>query len=322
MKPKIAVIAGGYSHEKVVSLKSVQTLLDHIDRSKYDLFKVIIDSEGWRVELDSGELPIDKTDFSFKSNESKIKFDFAFITIHGTPGEDGRLQAYLDLVNVPYSTPGYLASTITSNKYVCNSFLQNQGFKCAKSIIVRKDQEFQAGYIIKELGLPCFVKPADGGSSFGVTKVTAEEQLKEAIEYSLEHGSEAMIESFVKGTEVTCGVYLRDNEIKVLPVTEIVTDNDFFDFEAKYKGQSKEITPARLSEEITKEVQRLTFNAYSALGMKGMSRIDFIIQGNIPYLIEVNTTPGLSEQSIIPQQVRHIGYTLQDFFGWCIETSF
>lgn len=323
-KKNLAVIAGGYSHEKIVSLKSVETLLNHLDQEKYSLFKVIIDEEGWFVHLNDGTtINIDKSDFSFQNaNSEKVNFDFAFITIHGTPGEDGRLQAYLDLVNIPFSTPGYLASTVTSNKYVCNSFLSNNGFDCAESLIIRKDTRWDSESILEKIGLPCFVKPVDGGSSFGVTKVTANIQFDDAVRLALQHGSESMVESFVNGTEVTCGVYMKEGRVEVLPVTEIVAENDFFDFEAKYKGQSQEITPARLSEKVTAQVQRLTREAYLSLGLKGMSRIDFIIQDDVPFLIEVNTTPGLSEQSIIPQQVRHEGISLSDFFGWCVECSF
>lgn len=321
MKLKVAVIAGGYSSEKVVSLKSVETLLKYIDSDKFSLYKVIIDETGWFVHTDNQVLSIDKTDFSIFLNGDKLAFDFAFITIHGTPGEDGRLQAYFDLVNVPYSTPGYLASTITSNKFVCNSFLKQNGFDCASAMMIRKGQAYDAAAIVKTLGLPCFIKPSDGGSSFGVTKVSSESQIKDAIELAQQHGSEALIESFVKGVEVTCGVYTKDKEVYALPITEIVSENDFFDYEAKYQGKSTEITPARLSAEVTARVQELTVSAYQLLGLKGMSRIDFIIQDNQPFLIEVNTTPGLSEQSIIPQQVRHQGFSLTEFFGWCIEAS-
>jgi D-alanine-D-alanine ligase len=320
-RPKIAVIAGGYSSEIVVSLKSVQTLLTHIDSSKYDLYKVIIDTSGWFCQVDGLSYQINKTDFSFDYIGQAIKFDFAFITIHGTPGEDGRLQAYFDLVKVPYSTPGYVASTLTANKFICNSFLKQQGFNCAKALVIRPEQAVNDEQIIKTLGLPCFVKPSDGGSSFGVTKVTEAKQLKDAVALALQHGSEALLESMLAGVEVTCGVYGKGKQIAALPVTEIVSENDFFDFEAKYQGKSHEITPARLSDSVTKEIQRLTVEAYKTLGLKGMSRIDFIVVDDVPFLMEVNTTPGLSEQSIIPQQVRYMGYTLQEFFGWCIEES-
>ncbi len=320
-KPNLAVIAGGYSSEKIVSLKSLETLLKYIDDKKYNLYKVIIDELGWYLYLDESKFEINKTDFSVNTHLGIIHFDFAFITIHGTPGEDGRLQAYLDLVKIPYSTPGYLASTITSNKFVCNSFLKQNGFTCAQALLIRKDQDYSSKSIVEKLGLPCFVKPSDGGSSFGVTKVFEEEKLKEAITLALDHGTEALIESFVKGIEVTCGVYTKDNQVHALPITEIVSENDFFDFEAKYQGKSQEITPARLTKEVTQKVQKATVNAYKILGLKGMSRIDFIIQNDVPYLIEVNTTPGLSEHSIIPQQVNHLGISLTDFFGWCIETS-
>lgn len=322
MKPKIAVVAGGYSSEHVVSLKSIETLLKFIDSDKYDLYKVIIDKNGWFLHQDGQHCPIDKTDFSTVIDFQKINFDFAFITIHGTPGEDGRLQAYFDLLQIPYSTPGYLASTITSNKFVCNSFLKQNGFRCADALLIRKGDSINTKEIVARLKLPCFVKPSDGGSSFGVTKVNKEEDLQSAIDLAIEHGSEALIESYVKGIEVTCGVYTKEGAVYALPITEIVSENDFFDYEAKYQGKSKEITPARLSDSVTKEVQSLTVKAYKTLGLKGMSRIDFIVENDLPFLIEVNTTPGLSEQSIIPQQVRKQGYTLTEFFDWCIDASF
>lgn len=320
-KLNLAVIAGGFSSEIIVSLKSVETLLKHLDSDKYNLYKVIIDQNGWNVHSDDKTYEINKTDFSALVEGYKINFDFAFITIHGTPGEDGRLQAYFDLVNIPYSTPGYLASTITSNKYVCNSFLIHNGFRCANSIIIRKGDSIDTGKIINKLSLPCFVKPADGGSSFGVSKVDKESDLVSAVSHAFDHGSEVMIESQITGVEVTCGVYTKEDEVYALPVTEIETDNDFFDYEAKYKGESREITPARIPDEVTLSIQKITIEAYKSLGLKGMSRIDFIIENDVPYLIEVNTTPGLSEQSIIPQQVRHLNYTLTDFFDWCVDAS-
>lgn len=319
--PQIAVVTGGYSHEKIVSLKSVQTLIDHLDTSSYAVFKVVIDELGWYVHVGDRQYRVNKNDFSFEDGTKTIKFDFAFITIHGTPGEDGRLQAYFDLVGVPYSTPSYLASTITSNKFVCNSLLRTQNFKCAQAMLLRQNQQFHPGDVAKTLGLPCFVKPVDGGSSFGVTKVKELSEMEPAIALAFEHGSEVMIEAFVSGIEVTCGVFMKNGEVEVLSITEIVSGNDFFDFEAKYQGKSEEITPARLPQEVFDKIKSLTRQAYLLLGLKGMSRIDYIVQDGEPYLIEVNTTPGLSAQSIIPQQVRHVGYSLQQFFDWCIQAS-
>lgn len=320
--PHIAVVAGGYSHEKIVSLKSVQTLMNHLNTSSYIIFKVVIDELGWFVHLDDQQIEVNKNDFSFHDGNSSIKFDFAFITIHGTPGEDGRLQAYFDMVHVPYSTPSYLASTITSNKFVCNSLLKSQNFKCADSLLIRPKQQVHAGDVVKALGLPCFVKPVDGGSSFGVTKVSDLSEVEPAIALAFEHGSEVMIEAFVSGIEVTCGVFMNADRVEVLSITEIVPGNDFFDFEAKYQGNSEEITPARLPDEVSERIKSLTRQAYLLLGLKGMSRIDFIVQDGVPFLIEVNTTPGLSEQSIIPQQVKYAGYSLEQFFDWCIQASF
>jgi len=321
MKKKIAVIGGGYSNEKVVSMKSMNTLLTHINSDKYDTYSIIIDDSGWGLHYENEIYPIDKTDFSVKVKDLKINFDFAFITIHGTPGEDGRLQAYFDLLDIPYSTPGFLASSITANKFFCNTILKQQGLDCANSLIIRENDVVDIEKLEEEIGFPCFIKPVDGGSSFGVTKVKEKKEVIPAVKKAFEHGSEVMVEEFMKGVEVTTGVFKEQRVIKSLPVTEIVSENEFFDYEAKYKGESKEITPARLSDKVTKTTQEIAREVYKVLNLKGMSRIDFIIQNDIPFVLEVNTTPGLSEQSIIPQQVRYIGNTLENFFGMCIEEN-
>lgn len=318
---KVAVLCGGYSHEKEVSFESVKTILKHLNPEKYDTTKIIIDDSGWYHQNDTERIEIDKNDFSLTVNNNRITFDFAYIIVHGTPGEDGKLQAYFDMQHIPYNTCGHTASTITFDKWACNSLLKQFGVHCAKSKLVRNGDSFSSEEIIQELGLPCFVKPNDGGSSFGTTKVTEPSSLAPAINGAFEHGREVIIESCLSGTEVTCGSYSHNNEIIVLPATEIVTDNDFFDYEAKYLGKSQEITPARIPVETYAEIVKTNKFIYQLLGLNGIVRIDYMIQDEIPFVIEINTTPGMSAASIIPQQAREIGLPLSDLLDSVISNS-
>lgn len=323
MKKNIAVIGGGFSSEAEVSLRSVATVYQHFDREKHTPYKVLILSENdWFVELENQKIAIDKNDFSFTLEGKKIKFDYAFIVIHGTPGEDGKLQGYFDMLKIPYNTCGQLASTLTFDKWVCISLAKQLGFPTANSLVFRKGEQTDASKIITELGLPVFVKPTDAGSSYGVSKVSEESKLELAIKNALDHGTAVLIESELKGTEVTCGIYERPTkELRILGITEVVSENDFFDYEAKYKGKAVEITPARIPADVATQIELYTKQIYRALGMKGMSRIDFIIKNNIPYLLEVNTTPGMTEASFIPQQVKYSQMQLKDFFNEIIETT-
>lgn len=323
MKKKIAIIAGGDSSEIVISLKSAEGLYSFIDKDKYDLYIATIKKGEWNVRLADGEqVPIDKNDFSFLEKGKKQHFDFAYITIHGTPGEDGRLQAYFDMIDMPYSSCGMLASTITFNKFVCNQYLHNFGVKIAKSIHLFKGQEVSNEEVVQRLGLPVFVKPNDGGSSFGVTKVKNESDIQPAIEKAFKEGKEVVIESFISGTEVTCGCYKTDKVTRLLPITEVVTENEFFDFDAKYNGQVKEITPARISQELTEKVQSETSRIYDILGAKGLIRVDYIIpEDGEPVLLEINTTPGMTATSFIPQQVRAAGLDIKDVMTEIIENE-
>lgn len=323
MKKKIAIIAGGDSSEIVISLKSAEGLYSFIDKDKYDLYIATIKKGEWSVRLADGEqVPIDKNDFSFLEKGQKQHFDFAYITIHGTPGEDGRLQAYFDMIDMPYSSCGMLASTITFNKFVCNQYLHNFGVKIAKSIHLFKGQEVSNEEVVQRLGLPVFVKPNDGGSSFGVTKVKNESDIQPAIEKAFKEGKEVVIESFISGTEVTCGCYKTDKVTRLLPITEVVTENEFFDFDAKYNGQVKEITPARISQELTEKVQSETSRIYDILGAKGLIRVDYIIpEDGEPVLLEINTTPGMTATSFIPQQVRAAGLDIKDVMTEIIENE-
>ena len=313
----IAVIEGGYSHEKVISLKSAETVFQNIDRTKYKPTKVRIDEEGWFAFDGDKKIEINLNDFSFNN----ILFDFAFIVIHGTAGEDGKLQAYFDMLNIPYSTCSQLAATLTFNKFICNQYLKNFGINVADAVLIRQQETINTAAIIKKVGLPCFVKPADGGSSFGVTKVKEENGLETAIQLALKHGTQAIIENFMDGREVTNGIYKNAQGIVSLPVTEIISDNDFFDFDAKYKGQSSEVTPADLPEELTLKIKATTRKIYEIIDLKGICRADFIIQNNEPYLIEINTVPGQSAQSIIPQMAAHEGISLKQLFNEVIEIA-
>jgi D-alanine-D-alanine ligase len=319
----IAIVAGGDSSEVVVSLKSAQGIKSFIDQNVYKTTIVTIIGNEWNAVVSETEkFPIDKNDFSFVQNGQKQTFDFAYITIHGTPGENGILQGYFDLIGLKYSCCGVLAASLTFNKFVCNRYLQAFGANIAQSVLLRKEQTYQADQIIATVGLPCFVKSNVGGSSFGVTKVKEASQLNDAIAIAFKEGEEVIIESFLQGTEITCGMYKTHNKTVVFPIIEVVTDNEFFDYDAKYNGQVKEITPARISDELTAEVQRQTAKYYDVLGCKGIVRIDYIISPDgVPHVLEANTTPGMTPTSFIPQQVRAAGLDIKDVMADIIENQ-
>jgi D-alanine-D-alanine ligase len=319
---KIAIISGGYSSEAEISVKSANVVKKFLDSSIYTAFVVKISETNWSVLIDGNEVAIDKNDFSYIQNGTKHFFDGVFNAIHGSPGENGLMPSYFEMLNLPYTGPKPLQASITFNKWACNTFLQQAKINCAKSFIARKGINYNYAEIIKNVGLPCFVKPNNGGSSFGVTKVKQTAELESAIEKALEHDNEALIESFLAGREVTCGVYKYKGEILALPITEILSKNEFFDYNAKYKGDSEEITPAQIKPEITNEIQKIVVDVFAFLGLTSFARIDFIIVNDKPVMLEVNTVPGLSEQSIIPQQVRAAGMDLTQFFGMMMEESF
>jgi D-alanine-D-alanine ligase len=319
----IAIVAGGDSSEVVVSLKSAQGIKSFIDSNVYKTTIVTIIGQEWNaVVSETEQYPIDKNDFSFVQNGQKQTFDFAYITIHGTPGENGILQGYFDLIGMKYSCCGVLAASLTFNKFVCNRYLQAFGANIAKSVLLRQGDAYQADEILATVGLPCFVKSNVGGSSFGVTKVKEASQLNDAIAIAFKEGAEVIIESFLPGTEITCGMYKTHNKTVVFPITEVVSENDFFDYDAKYNGQVKEITPARISDELTTEVQRQTAKYYDILGCKGIVRIDYIISPDgVPHVLEANTTPGMTPTSFIPQQVRAAGLDIKDVMADIIESE-
>ncbi|MGL5015204.1 MAG: D-alanine--D-alanine ligase [Bacteroidales bacterium] len=323
MRRNIAIISGGDSSEWVVSKKSAQGLLSFIDSKHYNRYLVVIRQSKWSVIIDDEEYPIDKNDFSFIKDNTKVKFDFAYITIHGTPGENGLLQGYFELIGVPYSSCDVLASAITFNKFSCNRYLETFGISTARAIRLRKGEEVSNHQVLEEIALPCFIKPNVGGSSFGVTKVKEEGEIQEAIRKAFEEGEEVIIESLLTGTEITCGCYKTKNRSVVLPITEVVSKNEFFDFEAKYNADFvEEITPARLPDSITSEVQALTSRIYDILGCKGIIRVDYIISDNKINLLEVNTTPGMTSTSFIPQQISAAGLNISDVMQEIIENEF
>ena len=319
----IAIVAGGYSSEYEVSLRSAEGMYGFIDKSLYNLYIVFIRKGQWIVKMQNGSMcDIDKNDFSFMDSEEKIKFDYAYITIHGSPGEDGRLQGYFDMLDIPYSSCSVLTGALTFNKFVNNQFLKSLGIRVPDSIRLMGGRKIETGDVVRQLGLPVFVKPNDGGSSFGVTKVKEESQLQPAIEKAFAEGREVIIERFVKGTEVTCGCYKTKTKQVVFPITEVVTENEFFDYNAKYNGEVQEITPARIPDEITKKIQEETLRIYDMIGAHGIIRIDYIIpEDNNPVLLEINTNPGMTTTSFIPQQIKAAGIDIKDVMTDIIENN-
>ena len=321
MKKNIAVVYGGDSSEFVVSVKSSKNVFESINPSIYNVWKVQMQGLNWEVlEGDQVIATIDKGDFSFVKNSEKIQFDFAYITIHGTPGEDGKLQGYFDLVKIPYSTCGVYSSALTFNKYFCSNYLRNFGVTMAKSVRLFKGDTIDTDKLIEELGLPVFVKPNAGGSSFGVTKVKEKEQLLAALEMATKESADILIEEFIDGPEFTCGLVKLSNQEILFPVTEVIPQNEFFDFEAKYTaGKTDEITPARISQEMTQKIQQLSSRIYDLCDCSGIVRIDYILKDGEFYFLEVNTTPGMTATSFVPQQIAAMDRKLGDVLGLIIE---
>ena len=313
---------GGFSQEAAVSLQSAATVAEYLDKSKYTAYRILITKEKWVYTDTLGqEILIDKNDFSLTLEGKKITFDCAFNAIHGTPGEDGHLQAYFALVGVPITGCSMYASALTFNKRDMLSVLKPYGIPRAKAYYLNQGEHFSTREIIKTVGLPCFVKANRSGSSIGVFKAYDEKDIDQAIEKAFEVDTEVIIEEFLKGTEVSVGVITYHGKKRVLPITEIVSKNDFFDYEAKYQGKSKEITPARLSEEERKKVEEVALRVYNLLQMKGFSRSEYILVGGVPHLLEMNTTPGLTKNSILPQQAKAAGISLTNLFDNAIEEA-
>ena len=316
----IAIITGGDSAEYEISLQSAKVVKENLSQEKYTAIIVHFKEANWEAIVNEKRYEINKTDFSFQKDDEKISFDLAFMALHGPPAENGELQSYFDEIGLPYTTCSAKESALTFDKNLCNKTLKETGFLCAESYFYTEGENINTDEITEKVGLPCFVKPNAAGSSFGISKVIKKEDLKDAIELALEHDNTVLIEQFIDGTEVSCGIFTHE-EIEVFPLTEIVSHNDFFDFEAKYKGLSDEITPARISDLETGKVQKITKEVYQKMGLKGIVRIDYIIMKGTPYLIEINTIPGLSTKSIIPKQAKQAGYSLSELFELTIENT-
>lgn len=306
---------GGHSSEYGISIKSGAVVAKHLDKEKYNIYKIVIDKTSWHYKgVNEKRHEINKHDFSLDLPEGPMTFDCVFNAIHGSPGEDGLLQAYFELLNIPQTSCNSYQAALTFNKRDFLSTLRPYGIKCADSYFVNKGDNIEEDKIIEKVGLPCFVKANRAGSSFGISKVYHRKELLPAINKSFKEDDEIIIESFLDGTEVSVGVITYNGKSTVLPMTEIVSENDFFDYEAKYEGKSQEITPARITDEQYKSAAGVAKKIYDTLGMKGYTRSEFIFQGNEPYLLEMNTTPGLTEESILPQQARAAGISLPQLF--------
>ncbi len=337
MKKRIAIVAGGDSSEHVVSLRSAQGIWSFLNHDKYDVSVIVMKGQDWHmVEYDGQNYnndkiwPVNLNDFSVNKDGEIKKFDFAYIIIHGTPGENGLVQGYFDLIGMPYSCCGVLAAALTCSKYFCNKYLSTLGIPVAKSILLHKGESVSTDEAVAQLGLPMFVKPNAGGSSYATTKVKEAGQLQKAIEDAMNEATgEVIIESFMQGTEITCGCYTHLEEVsgvlvpelRALPITEVCPKTEFFDVDAKYNGAVEEITPARISAELTAQVQETTKRIYKYVGAKGIIRVDYIIIDGVPHLLEVNTTPGMTATSFIPQEVRAAGLDISDVMDDVINAS-
>ena len=335
----IAIIAGGDSSEHDVSMKSADGISSWLDRDKYIVYTIELKGLEWNAILPDGSLaPVNRHDFTFKDGDKIIKPDFAYITIHGTPGENGILQGYFDLLHIPYSSCSLLVAAITFDKFTNNQYLRRYGVKVAESVLLRRGQNISDEDVMHKVGLPCFIKPNGAGSSFGVTKVTRQQDIQPAIEYARTECDDVMIEAELKGVEVANGVFRKaSGEVYVLPITEVVPKNEFFDFDAKYNGEVEEITPARLSEDTTLRIKALTKMIYTVLGGEGIMRVDYIITKSVQEhgvmvgmddtvdiinLLEINATPGMTTTSFIPQQAAADGLSMSDILYEVIESKF
>ena len=326
LKRNIAIVCGGDSQEYIVSMRSAQGLYSFFDKERYNVYIVEMRGLDWHAVLNDGTTaPIDRNDFSFKENGKLIMFDYAYITIHGTPGENGLLQGYFELIHLPYSTSGVLVEAMTFDKFVLNQYLRGYGVSVADSLLIRRGYEelVSDDEVEARIGMPCFVKPAADGSSFGVSKVKNKDQLAPAIRKAMMESDSVMVESYMEGTEVTVGCYKTREKTVIFPPTEVVTSNEFFDYDAKYNGQVEEITPARIPDEQTDRLKQLTSHIYDILHCNGIIRIDYIIskEGKIS-MLEVNTTPGMTATSFIPQQVRAAGLDIKDVLADIVENQF
>ena len=321
MKKNIAVIAGGPSSEAGISLKSAEVVCANLDKEKFNIYKVTIEGNDWLIASDHGPILIDKNDFTASLNGAKLKFDGVFVAIHGTPAEDGKLQGYFDMLGIPYNCCGVLAAALTFDKSRTKEYLAPFGILSAKAIGAKKtdDRAQLISHVNEQLSYPVFVKPNKNGSSYGASKVDTKEELGAAISLGFDYDDEILVEEYIKGTEVTCGVISYKGKITALPLTEIRSKSAFFDYKAKYEGNSKEVTPAEIDPAIAKKIQETSTYIYQKLDFKGMCRIDFILRDGHYYMLEVNSVPGLSAESIVPQQARAFGLSLTELFSNSIE---
>ena len=318
----IAIIAGGNSSEYEVSMKSGKNIYDEVDENRYNKYLVILKGRDWHVEFGEKKYPVDRKDFSFTRDGEKILFDFAYITIHGVPGENGLLQGYLDMMGVPYGCCNVLASALTFDKHTCNTYLKSYGVNVADSVMLIRGMTYDVNEIINEVGLPCFVKPNAEGSSFGVTKVKEAAQLEDALKKAFALCREVLIETFIDGTELTCGVVKAGDMDIAMPIAEVIPKNEFFDFEAKYDPtKSDEIIPARISPELTNRIKTLSSMIYDILRCEGIIRVDYIVRDDEIFMLEVNTTPGMTSNSFVPKMVRAMGGTLREVLTKIIDNK-
>lgn len=325
MKKNIALITGGYSGESVISYKSAATIYDNLDKEKWNCYLIDIHPDGWfYIDEHQQKQFVDKNDFSIVVNGNKLKFDAVLVGLHGTPGEDGKLQGYFDCLKIPYTSCNAASSALTFNKRYTVAVAAFAGIPVAKSLHLFKHSPTTPEEILKELTLPVFVKPNNGGSSLGISKVNKSEELETALEKAFKEDEQVLVEEFISGREFTIGVFKTKGQIITLPMTEIISENEFFDFQAKYEGASKEITPAEVDEAIAEKIRFQAKKAYSVFNCNGVIRIDFIYNHDSgkPYLLEINTVPGQSAASIVPQQVRAMGWTLKDFYSALLEECF
>lgn len=324
MKPNIAFVTGGYSTEAVISYKSAVTIEKNLDTDKYQVYKIDITPEGWFYENGSGKKAlVDQNDFSISINGSKVSFDAVLIGIHGTPGEDGKLQGYFDMVGLPYTSCDAATSALTFNKRYTVAVASFAGINVARSVHVFKDRPVNAADILRQLNLPVFVKPNNGGSSIGMSKVNEDNALPVALDKAFREDTQVLVEEFISGREFTVGVFKSLDKIIVLPITEVKTKKEFFDYEAKYQGMSEEITPAQIDEATADAIRDAARKVYELFNCRGVVRIDFIYneEKKAPYMLEINTIPGQSEASIVPQQVKAMGWTLKEFYSALIEDA-
>jgi D-alanine-D-alanine ligase len=321
MKKNIALLTGGYSGESEISAESGQVVYNHINKDLFNVYKIVIGLKNWVYQApDGAEHAIDLSDFSIQLTSGKVIFDAAFIAIHGTPGEDGKLQGYLDMMDIPYNTCGRATAAITFNKFFSDGLARAYQVNTARTVYLHKRDAPDVAAILQETGMPCFVKPNSNGSSVGISKVKSSDELLPAIALAFEADSEVLVQEFIPGVEITCGIYEKEGQLIPLPLTEVVPKNEFFDYEAKYKGKSDEITPARISPELAKECTDLSLDLYRKFNCRGIVRFDYILtpegfgQGSRYYFLEVNTIPGLTEASIVPQQAAYMGISLSQLF--------